>query len=156
MQASNAMQCQRRISATLNHCWQFQFYQLCTFTSIWLVNFLNAIIFNWRIIALQCCVGFRHMPTWISHSYICVPSLLNLPLPFHPSHPPRLSQSPSLSALSHTANSHWLSVSHVVVYVFSCCSFHSPSLSFPRVHKCVLYVFVSIATLQVLSSVPSF
>ena len=24
-------------------------------------------IFNWRIIALQCCVGFCHTPAWISH-----------------------------------------------------------------------------------------
>ena len=32
---------------------------------------------------------------------------------------PRLSQSTSLSSLSHTANSHWLSVLHMVVYMFN-------------------------------------
>ena len=35
----------------------------------------------------------------------------------HPSHPSRLSQSPALRSLSHTANSRWLSLSHVVVCV---------------------------------------
>ena len=28
---------------------------------------LNLFIFNWRIIALQYCVGFCHISTWISH-----------------------------------------------------------------------------------------
>ena len=40
-------------------------------------------------------------------------------LPLIPSHPSRLSQSPSLSSLSHTANFHWLSVLHMVVYMFN-------------------------------------
>ena len=35
--------------------------------------------FNWRIIALQCNVGFCHTLTWISHKYTYIPSLLNLP-----------------------------------------------------------------------------
>ena len=26
--------------------------------------------FNWRIITLQCCVGFSHIATWISHNYM--------------------------------------------------------------------------------------
>ena len=26
--------------------------------------------FNWRIIALQCCVGFSRIATWISHNYM--------------------------------------------------------------------------------------
>ena len=38
-------------------------------------------IFNWRIIALQDCVGFCHTSTWISHRYTYVPSLLKLPPP---------------------------------------------------------------------------
>ena len=37
---------------------------------------------------------------------------------------PRLSQSTSLSSLSHTANSHWLSVLHMVVYILLCSSLH--------------------------------
>ena len=48
-------------------------------------------IFNWRIIALQCCVGFCHTSTWISHRCVCVcvflPSRTSLPPPSlsHPS-----------------------------------------------------------------------
>ena len=32
-------------------------------------DFLKQYISNWRIIALQCCVGFCHTSTWISHRY---------------------------------------------------------------------------------------
>ena len=38
-----------------------------------------AFFFNWRIIALQNHVGFCQTSTWISHRYIYIPSLLNLP-----------------------------------------------------------------------------
>ena len=76
-------------------------------------NFL--FIFNWRIIALQYCVGFCHIWTWISQVYICL-------LPLEPpsnllSHPSRLSQSSGLSSLHHIANSHWLSILHMVMCV---------------------------------------
>ena len=49
--------------------------------------------FNWRIIALQYCVGLCHPSAWISHRYAYVPSPVN-PLPhLHtPSHTSRLSQ----------------------------------------------------------------
>ena len=67
-------------------------------------------IFNWRIIALQYCVVFCHTSAWISHSYV-PPSSTSLPPPT-PSYTSRLSQSTSLSSLSHTANSHWLSILH--------------------------------------------
>ena len=36
-------------------------------------------IFNWRMIASQCCVGFCCIITWISRKYTYIPSLLNLP-----------------------------------------------------------------------------
>ena len=42
--------------------------------------FFNLFIFNWRIIALQCCVGLCQASTWITHRYT---SLLNLPSPSH-------------------------------------------------------------------------
>jgi len=28
--------------------------------------------FNWRIIALQCCISFYHITSWISHNYIYI------------------------------------------------------------------------------------
>ena len=75
-------------------------------------------IFNRRIIALQYFVGFWQASAWISHGYTYVPSLSS------PSHlhlhciPSRFVQSPSLGLLNYTANSHWLSVLHMVVYAF--------------------------------------
>ena len=36
-------------------------------------------ILNWRIIALQCCIGFCHTTTWISYKYTYVPFFLSLP-----------------------------------------------------------------------------
>ena len=53
--------------------------------------------FNWRLIALQYCVGLCHTSTWISHRHTCIPSLLN-PSPT-PSHPSRLSRHTGLSSL---------------------------------------------------------
>ena len=41
-------------------------------------------IFNWRIIAFQCCADFRHTTTWIIPRHTYVPSLLNLPLSLYP------------------------------------------------------------------------
>ena len=38
-------------------------------------------IFNWKITALQHCVGFCHTRTWINHKYIFVLSLLTIPYP---------------------------------------------------------------------------
>ena len=49
------------------------------------LKFFNIFIFNWRVIALQCCVDFCNTSTWISHRYTHVPSFLNLPpLSTHP------------------------------------------------------------------------
>ena len=41
-------------------------------------------VFNWRIVVLQCCVGFCPTTMWISHQYTCAPSFLNLLPPPHP------------------------------------------------------------------------
>ena len=61
-------------------------------------------------------------------------------LPPTTSQPSKLSQSPGLSSLSHTANSHWLSILHVILYMFPCYSFHSshPLLSLPESQVCSL------------------
>ena len=40
-----------------------------------LFYFFNLFIFNWRIIALQYCIGSCHTSTWISQRYTYVPSL---------------------------------------------------------------------------------
>ena len=101
------------------------------------------IIFNWRIIALQCWVGFCYTSTWISHRYTYVPSL---PSPTS-SHPSRLLQCPGLSSLSHTTNSHWLSILHMV-YASVLLSQWAHLLSH-SVCKSVLYVCISIAALQI-------
>ena len=114
--------------------------------------FFSIFVFNWKIIALQYCVGFCHMSTWISHRYTYVPSLWECPPT--PPHPSRLWQIPGLSSPSHAGNSHWLSVFHVVMYMFPCYSLHSSPLSLPNchVHKSVFFVCISIATLQIGSS----
>jgi len=40
--------------------------------------------FNWRINALQCCVGFCSITTQISHDYLYISSLLSLSSTSHP------------------------------------------------------------------------
>ena len=108
--------------------------------------------FYWKIIALQYCVGLCHTLIWISHRYIYIPSLVNLPPTSTPSHPSRLSRSFGLSSLSHTVNSHWLSILHMVMYMSSCYPLHLSHhlLHLPHcVHKFALCVCISAAALQI-------
>ena len=74
----------------------------------------NLFIFHWRIIALQNFTGFCQTSTWIRHRYTYNPSLLNLLLPISLPIPTPQADTP-LSFLSRTANSHWLSILHMVV-----------------------------------------
>ena len=95
-------------------------------------------IYNWRISALQGCVGFCHT-TWLSHrwAYVPPPSWTCLPLPtlFWPS---RLSQSFGLNSLHPTGNSHRLSSLLMVTVCFKVTSI-CLTPSFPCcVHKSVL------------------
>ena len=78
------------------------------------VKYFFNLRFNWRIIDLQNFVVFCQTSTWISHRYPYIPSLLNLPFPVL-SHHSRLILNPCLNFLSHTANSHWVSILHVVM-----------------------------------------
>ena len=55
-------------------------------------------IFNWKIIALQYCVGFCQTSTRVSHRCTYGPSLLSPPPACLPPHPP------SLKSLNHTTN----------------------------------------------------
>ena len=48
------------------------------------IIYIFLIIFNWRIIALQCCVGLCHTSAWISHRHAYDSPLWNLPLTSHP------------------------------------------------------------------------
>ena len=52
------------------------------------------------------------------------PSWTSLPSPT-PSHPSRLSQRSDLISVHNTANSHWLSVLHMIIYMFQCSSLNS-------------------------------
>ena len=69
----------------------------------------NIFTFNWRIIALQCCVAFYQTSARISCRYIYVPSLP----PPSPSHPSRLLQSPGLSSLPMSSYTNLVISSHL-------------------------------------------
>ena len=103
--------------------------QLCTENTN--LIFFKFIYFNWRLITLQYCSGFCHTLTWISHGCTCVPHPeLHSHLPPHPI-PRGCPNTPALSALFHTLNLDWWSISHMVIYIFQCYS-HKSS------HPCLL------------------
>lgn len=119
------------------------------------LSFLNLFLIG-GMIALQGRVGFCHTIMWISHKYTLYPLCLESPSqPLSPS-PPRLSQSTGSSSLCYTAAAHWLSISHMGVYVGQCCSQFIPPLSFPAVPTSLFSKSVSIPALQRGSLVPFF
>ena len=95
------------------------------------VIFFNYIYFNWRLTTVQYCGGF--LP------YVCPPSRNHLPP--HPI-PLGCPSAPALSALFHASNLNWSSVSHMVIYMFQCCSLKSPHPHLlPQIPKvCSLYL----------------
>ena len=120
-------------------------------------SFFKLIYFNWRLITLQYCSGFCHALTGISHGYTCAPH--PEPLIHFPPHPIPLGHpsAPALSTLSHASNLDWLSVSHMIIYMFQCHSLKSS-------HPCLLpqspkvlffYISVSFAVLHIGSSFSS-
>ena len=91
-----------------------------------LIYLASFIYFNWRLITLQYCSGCCH-----TFMCTCVPHPESLShLPPHPTPQGHLS-APALSALSHASNLDWWSISHMVIYMFQCCSL-KPS------HLCLL------------------
>ena len=84
----------------------------------------SCIYFNWRLITLQYCSGFCHRLTWISHG-------VHVPHPETPSHlpphpiPQGHPSAPALSTLSHASNLDRWSISHMIIYMFQCCSLKS-------------------------------
>ena len=70
---------------------------------------------------------------------------------------PSSTQDSVIISKSHMANSHWLSILHMVLYRFPCYSLHTshPFLPSKHVHKSFLYVCISSAALQIGSSVSS-
>ena len=98
---------------------------------------------------LHYCSGFCHTLIWISHGCTCVPH------PEHPSHLPPYpipqghTSAPALSTLSHASNLDWLSVSHMIIYMFQCYSLKSshPYLlpQSPKVCSLHLYLFHCLA-----------
>ena len=65
-------------------------------------SFFLKFILNWRIIVLQYCVGFCHMSTWTSHSYMSPPSWTSSHLLLHPT-PIGCHRALGLSSLHHAA-----------------------------------------------------
>ena len=76
---------------------------------------------------------------------------LSLEPPSHPlpSHPSRLSQSTRLLSQCYTTTSHHLSILHMVIYIFQCCSLHSSHslhpLLCPQVHSLHLWFYSSMS-----------
>ena len=69
--------------------------------------------------------------------------------PYHlPPHPISLGfpSAPALSSLFHASNLDWSSISHMVIYIFQCCSLKSSHLALShRVQKSVLCICVFFA-----------
>ena len=88
--------------------------------------------------------------------HIFLPSWTSILSP-SPSHSSRLIQSPCLSSLRHTANSHWLPF-NIWYCKFPCYSLHRshPLLPSLHVYKTILNVCFSTVGLKTNSSVPSF
>ena len=78
--------------------------------------------------------------------YTYVPSLLNLPRTSDPTVPlSGCHRTPGLNSLHHTANSHWLAVLNMVMYMFQC---HSFNLSHPLLPTLGPQCFANIALLK--------
>ena len=100
------------------------------------------IYFNWRLIALQYCIGFaihqHEFATGVHVFPILNPSPTSLPIPLgYPS-------APAPSILYHASNLDWQFVPHMIIFMFQCyCPKSSPPHPLPRspedcsIHLCL-------------------
>ena len=111
------------------------------------ISFKNIFSFNWKRIALQYCVGFCHISTWISHRHTYAPSLSNLLLTSHPTppHPSRSSQSTGFELPeSHSKLPLAIYFTYGNIYVSMLLFQFVPSSPSPNCfHKSVLHVCIS-------------
>jgi len=118
---------------------------------------ISLIFFNWRIIALQCCVGFSHTSAWISHGYTYVPSLLKFPPTSHPTPPLWVVTEPQVELpASYSKFPLAFCFTYGNVYVSVLLSQFTPPSAPAPVPASLFSVFVSIAALHIGSSVPVF
>ena len=111
------------------------------------------IYFNWRLIALQYCIGFaihqHEFATGVHVFPILNPSPTSLPIPLgYPS-------APAPSILYHASNQDWRSISHMIIYMFNVILPNHPTLALShRVQKIVLHVCVFFAAFHTRLSLP--
>jgi len=102
-------------------------------------------IFNWRLIALQCCAGFCLQQCESAVSWHTSPSLWSLFPTTPPSQPSGSSQGTELSSLRYAAASPQLPISHTAAYIRQCSSLGSshpllPPLC-PQIHSLCLHLY---------------
>ena len=85
------------------HCYCYYFFVFLKF------------IFNWRILYIVVLIYAIHQHESAIDIHMSPPSWASVPPPTL-SYPSRLSQGTSLSSPSHTVNSHWLFILHIVVF----------------------------------------
>ena len=124
-----------------------QCYERPLFVIVW--------FFKWEYSCLQWCISVC-CTMWISHKYVHIPSLLDLPRSPHPTHlghhralswaPCAIRQGP-ISCFFYTRH---------CIYVGPNLPIHLALRLPPHVHMFIFYVFISIFALQIASSIPFF
>ena len=129
---------------------------LCFFSHLFFYFFILFLIGGKLLYTIVLVSAIHQHESAIGYTY--APSLLNLPRTSDPTVPlSGCHRTPGLNSLHHKANSHWLAILNMVMYMFQCHSFNPSHPLLPTLGpQCVLYVCISTAALQIGSSVPSF